>query len=400
MAKYNYAARNMDGSLINGIIDAFDERDVRLRLRQRGFYATSIATANEQRLFRHRKKIKADAIAAFAEQLAVMVDAGLHLAKCLTILAEQAKNEELSRIIDDIREHVEGGATLADSFARHPKVFAPIFVSLVRTGELGGVLDKVLRQLADYLDRDLQVKQKIKSALVYPKMVLVVCFATAVFMLSFVVPRFSVVYDRLGLQLPLPTIILVKLSGFILNFWWTLPGVIIVVIVAYKKFSATDTGREILDKLKLRVPVFGDLNRKEAVSRFVRVLGALDTSGVSIMQSLDMAADIVDNVIMRRVVDSVSENVRAGGNLEEPIAASRMFPSMVVQMLAVGEQAGKLGETLAKSADYLERELDTTVKRLIARIEPAMTILMAMIVGLFAVAIYLPMFDIVKLMNR
>ena len=400
MAKYSYAARNIDGSLINGIMDALDERDVRTRLRQRGFYATSIGTAYKQRLFRYRKKIKTEEIAIFAEQLAVMIDAGLHLVKCLTTLAEQAKSEELSRVINDVRERVEGGATLADSLARHPKAFSPVFVSLVRTGEVGGVLDKVLRQIADYLDKEFQTKQKIKSALVYPKIVIVVCFATAVFMLSFVVPRFSVVYERLGLSLPLPTTILVKLSEFILNFWWTIPGVIIVIIFAYKKFRSTDTGREILDKLKLRLPVFGDLNRKGAVSRFVRVLGALDTSGVPIMRSLEMASEIVDNVIMRRVVDSVSANVRAGGNLEEPIAASRMFPSMVVQMLAVGEQAGKLGESLEKSADYLERELDTTAKRLIARIEPALTILMAMIVGLFAVAIYLPMFDIVKLMNR
>ena len=400
MAKYSYAARDMNGAIVNGIMNAIDERDVRARLRQRGFYATSIGAVRERRLFGRRRKIKVDEIAIFAEQLAVMIDAGLHLVKCLTTLAAQAKSEELKNVIDDVRTSVENGVSLADSLGRHPKVFSPMFVSLVRTGEIGGVLDKALRQIAEHLDKELQTKQRIKSALIYPKIVTVVCFVTAIFMLSFVVPRFSSVYDRLGLELPLPTIILVSLSRFVLSFWWTIPGAVIASIVAYKKFSASDFGRETLDRLKLHVPVFGDLNRKVSVSRFVRALGALDTSGVPIMQSLEMAGEIVENVVMTRIIDSISINVRAGGNLEEPIAASKMFPDMVVQMLAVGEEAGKLGESLEKSANYLERELDTTVTRLIARIEPTLTILMAAMVGLFALAIYLPMFDIVKMISR
>ena len=229
---------------------------------------------------------------------------------------------------------------------------------------------------------------------------MVVCLATAVFMLSFVVPRFSNAYDKLGLQLPLPTIILIKMSEFILDFWWAMPIPIITTAIAYKRFSVSKSGREMLDKIKLHIPAFGDLNRKICVARFVRVLGALDMSGVPIMQSLEMAGQIVENVVMSRIIDGIRTNVKAGGNLEEPISASKMFPTMVVQMLAAGEQAGKLGESLEKSADYLERELDATIKRLIAKVEPALTILMAAIVGLFAVAIYLPMFDIVKMINR
>ncbi len=390
----------MDGALVNGMMDATDERDVRDRLRQRGFYATSIKAAKEWQRVKYRGRIKREEISMFAEQLAVMIDAGLHLVKCLAILAEQSKNERLRQVIDEVRRHVENGSSLADALSRHPKVFSQVFISLVKTGELGGVLDKVLRQLADYLDKEYQTKQKVKSALVYPKIVVVVCFAVAVFMLSFVVPRFSAAYDRLGLQLPLPTIILIKTSEFILSFWWAIPVVIIAMSLAYKRFSASSVGREVLDRFKLHIPMFGDLNRKASVSKFVRVLGALDTSGVPIMQSLEMAGQIVENTVMRRVIDSVSANVKAGGNLEEPISASKMFPLMVVQMLATGEQTGKLGESLEKSADYLERELDTTVKRLIARIEPTLTILMAAMVGLFALAIYLPMFDIVKLISR
>ena len=400
MAKYSYAARDMNGAIVNGIMNAVDERDVRVRLRQRGFYATFVGVVQERRLFRRRKKIKVDEIAIFAEQLAVMIDAGLHLVKCLVTLAAQAKSAEMKRVIDDVRASVENGASLAESMARHPEAFSPIFVSLVKTGEIGGVLDKVLRQIADHLDKESQTKQQVKSALIYPKIVTVVCFITAIFMLSFVVPRFSAVYDRLGLELPLPTVILVKLSEFVLGFWWTIPGAVIVMVVAYRKFRASTFGREALDRFKLHVPVFGDLNRKASVCKFVRVLGALDISGVPIMQSLEMAGEIVENVVMTRIIDNISTNVRAGGNLEEPIAASNMFPHMVVQMLAVGEEAGRLGESLEKSASYLERELETVVKRLIARIEPTLTILMAGMVGLFAMAIYLPMFDIVKMISR
>lgn len=400
MSRYSYAARDMDGALVNGVMDASDERDVRTRLRQRGFYATSIKIAQEWHRLKRGGKIKSEEIAIFAEQLSVMIDAGLHLVKCLTTLSEQSRNERFGQVIESIRRDVENGTSLGDALAKHPKVFSCLFVSLVQAGEMGGILDKVLRQLADYLDKEQQTKQKIKVALAYPKIVVVVCLATAVFMLSFVVPRFSNAYDKLGLQLPLPTLILIKMSDFIMDFWWVIPIPIIAAAIAYKRFSASKSGREILDKIKLHIPAFGDLNRKISVARFVRVLGALDMSGVPIMQSLEMAGQIVENVVMSRVIEGIRTNVKAGGNLEEPISASKMFPNMVVQMLAAGEQAGKLGESLEKSADYLERELDATIKHLIAKVEPTLTILMAAIVGLFAVAIYLPMFDIVKVINR
>lgn len=397
MSRYSYVARNMDGAIANGVMDADDERDVRSRLRKRGFYATSITAMREWHLWqKQRRKIKTDEIALLAEQLAVMIDAGLPLVRCLAALGRQNKNERLKQIINETRQDIEGGGSLADSLTKHPKVFPNLFVSLVRAGEVGGVLDKVLRQLADYLDKEQQTKQKVKSALVYPKIVAILCLATAVFMLSFIVPRFATLYDKLGLKLPLPTVLLIETSEFVLGFWWAILGGVAGVVLAYKKFSASSDGREILDRIKLRLPVFGDLNRKVAVSRFVRVLGALDTSGVPIMQSLEVAGQIVNNVVMDRIIDGVRMNVRAGGNLEEPLSANSVFPSMVVQMIAMGEEAGRLGESLEKSANYLDRELDATVKRLITRLEPALTIIVAAMVGLFALAIYLPMFDVIR----
>lgn len=400
MPRYSYAARDIDGIPINGIIEAIDRHDVRERLRRRGFYVTSIKDAHERQWHKYTSKIKTEEIAAFAEQLAVMLDAGLHLTKCLTTLAEQNRNTEFKRIIEEVRRDIESGASLTDSIAKHPKVFSRVFISLIRTGEVGGVLDKVLRQIADYLDKEQQTRQQIKSALIYPKIVIVVCLATAVFMLSFVVPRFSAVYTRLGLSLPLPTIILVNSSKFLLGYWWVFPGAIIAILILYKKFSISSFGREIIDRIKLYAPVFGDLNRKVSVSQFVRVLGTLDSSGIPIMQSLEIASQIVENVVISRIVNGICANVKAGGNLEEPISASKLFPAIAIQMISAGEQSGRLAESLVKCANYLEREVDATAKRLIARIEPSLTIIMAGIVGLFAVAIYLPMFDIVKMLGR
>jgi len=400
MPRYSYVARDMNGAIVNGMMDADDERDVRSRLRKRGFYATSVAAMREWHLLQKgRRKIKTDEIAVLAEQLAVMIDAGLPLVRCLAALGRQNRNERLKQIINEIRQDIEGGGSLADSLTKHPKVFPNLFVSLVHAGEVGGVLDKVLRQLADYLDREQQTKQKVKSALVYPRIVAVLCLVTAIFMLSFTVPRFATLYDRLGLKLPLPTVLLIETSEFVLEFWWAILGGIAGLILAYKKFSSSSTGREVLDRIKLRLPLFGDLNRKVAVSRFVRVLGALDTSGVPIMQSLKVAGQIVNNVVIDRIIDGVRMNVRAGGNLEEPLSANSIFPSMVVQMIAMGEEAGRLGESLEKSANYLDRELDVTIKRLITKLEPALTIIVAAMVGFFALAVYLPMFDVIRGMS-
>jgi type IV pilus assembly protein PilC len=399
MSKYRYVAKDMNGAVVNGVMEANDERDVRSHLRQRDFYATSITAVHEMRSSRFRKKIRRDEIAVFAEQLAVMIDAGLPLVRCLATLARQNKSEQLRQIIDATRQDVENGVSLGDSLSKHPKVFSNLFVSLVRAGEVGGVLDKVLRQLSNYLDKEQQTRQTVKSALVYPKIVTVLCVLTAIFMVSFVVPRFATLYDKLRIELPLPTRLLIGLSDLVQEYWWIVLMGITGIILAYKKFSVSNVGREILDRVKLHVPVFGDLNRKAAVARFVRVLGALDTSGVPILQSLEVSEPIVDNVVVSRIIGEVYANVSAGGNLESPLSANKIFPDMVVQMIAMGEEAGKLGEALEKSAEYLERELDATVKRLIARLEPTLTILVAVMVGLFALAIYLPLFDLISGMS-
>ena len=394
--RYSYIARDMDGVLIDGVMEAEDERDARNRLRQKGFYATSINAVRKWQLWNRSRKIKSEEIAIFAEQLATMIDAGLPLVRCLTTLAQQNKSDKLKQIINEIRRDVESGASLADSLAKYPEVFSNLFINLVRAGEVGGALDRLLRRLANYLDREQETRQTLKSALVFPKIVVTLCILVFIFMNIFIVPRFAMLYDSFGVELPLPTILLMKTSEFILNFWWAILLGIAGLIIGYRKFSTSNVGREILDRVKLRLPVFGDIISKVAVSRFARVLGVLNIGGVPILQSLEVAEQIVDNIVVSRIIKRASANVRKGGGLEEPLSTSKVFPSMTVQMISMGEEVGKLGEALEKSANYLDREIDAAVKRLIAKLEPAMTIILAATVGLFALAIYLPMFDIVK----
>ena len=396
MSRYDYVARDLNGAIINGIMEADDDRDVRSRLKQRGFYATSITDVREQRSLNQRRKIRSEEIAVLAEQLAVMIDSGLPLPRCLTALARQNKSERLRQIIDELRQDIENGAAFADSLAKHPKVFSDLFVGLVRSGEVGGVLGKVLHQLSNYLDKEQQTKQAVKAAFVYPKIAITLCIATAIFVSSFVIPRFAAVYDQLGLNLPIPTLILIATSNLILNFWWAMLIGAGALVFAYRKFSVSRVGREILDRVKLRLPVFGDLNRKAIVARFVRVFGALNLSGVPIMQSLEVVDQAVNNVVIQNIIDDMSANIRAGGRIGQSLANNAIFPPMVVQMIEMGEETGRLGESLEISAGYLERELDTTIKRLIAKLEPALTIAVAAVVGLIAMGIYLPIFDIVK----
>jgi type IV pilus assembly protein PilC len=400
MSRYSYTARNTSGAVIRGVIEAEDKRDVRSRLRQRNLYATSIDTVNRRRLSRRRGKVNRDEIGIFAEQLAVMIDAGTPLVRSLATLTPQYKSELLRRTINETRQDVENGTSFAESLAKHPYIFPKLFVSLVRAGELGGVLDKVLRQLADYMDKERQTKQMVKSALVYPKIVFTLCILLSVFMLVFIVPRFAMLYEKLGLQLPLPTVIIMSSSQLIINYWWAILIVVIALVFTYKKLNSFDGSRELLDKIKLRLPVIGELNRKSAVVRFLRVFSALNSSGVTIIQSLEVSKEVLENIVIRQIIDGVIDCVREGGNLDRPLSAGNIFPTIALQMLSVGEETGRLGEALEKSADYLERDLDATVKRLISRLEPALTIIVAVMVGIFAAAIYLPMFDVIKEVSR
>ncbi len=400
MSKFSYVARDIDGSLYKGIIDASDKREVRASLRQRGFYPTSVRTSRQWKSVSFLSRITGDEIAVFAEQLSVMVDSGLTLVKCLTTLAQQTKNEKFREVINAVKQDVENGISFADSLSNYPKVFSNLFVNLVRSGEIGGALSKSLRQIAEYLDSEKQIRQKVKATFIYPKIVMIVCIAVSIFLVTFVVPKFMVLYKTIDIALPIPTQIVIWLSKFIPKYWWLLLGGGGGIYFGYINFSHSKFGKNILDHVKLYAPLFGELIKKILVSRFIKVLSALTMSGVPIVQALDVAKQVADNAVMDQVIDTIRENVNSGGGLREPMANSEIFPPIVVQMVGLGEEVGNMSESLEKSAKFLDREIEDQVKRLMTMIEPLTTVVIAAVVGLVLMAIYLPMFDVMKLSSK
>ena len=394
MANFSYVAKDMSGSLYKGTIDATDIKEVRLFLRQKKLYPTAIRSTRQWNKITLFSTITSDEVAIFAEQLSVMVEAGLTIVKCLQTLAEQTKNEKFKQIINSIRQDVENGMSFAESLSKYPKVFSNLFINLVKTGEIGGVLSKSLKQIADYLDGERQIKKKVKAALLYPKITFGMCILVSIILITFIVPQFAALYQ--GSLLPLPTRILMGLSKFVPKYWWLLLGGGVGLYFGYIKFKASNLGKKTLDYLSLNAPVFGTLGKKIVVSRFIKVLGALTISGVPIIQALDVANEVANNSIMSEVVDKIRENVSAGGGLRDPIAASKLFPPMVVQMVGLGEEVGTIGGSLEKSSKFLDRDVEDGVKSLMTMIEPLTTIVMGSVVMLILLAMYLPMLDMTK----
>lgn len=395
MPRYSYVAKDIGGVTYKGVLQAADKNEVRRRLKQREFYATSVKTLREWRKITFRKRVTRAEVAIFAEQLAVMVESGLTLVRCMETVLQQIQNQELVRIISEVKQDIENGVPFSESLGKHPKVFPPLFVSMVMAGETGGTLAQALRQVADYLDNEREMRQKVKSALTYPKIVALVSLMVILIMITFIVPRFAAIYSTLGVTLPLITRMLIGSGKFMSKYWWI---ILIVVTVLYTLFTLLRKRtfvKEFMDKVKLYVPVFGDLNRKSTVSLFIRVMSTLIPSGVHIMKCLDVAEEVVDNVVMDRIIDGIRTSISSGGGLKDPIDAGGIFPPMVVQMVGVGEETGKLGDLLEKSSMYLDREIEATIKSLIARIEPTMTVIVAGVVALIAMSIYFPLFDIV-----
>ena len=394
MARYSYVAKDMTGEIYKGIIQAADKNEVRRRLKQRDFYATSVKAMREWRSLRILKRVTRSEVAVFAEQLAVMVEAGLSLPKCIDTVLQQTQNQELVRIMGEVKQDLENGVRFSDALGKFPKVFPDIMVSMVVAGETSGTMAKSLRQIADYLDNEQVTRQKVKSALTYPKIVAFVSALAILVILIFIVPRFAEIYTSLGVELPLSTRILIGLGDFMVSFWWTLVLGVAVIYFTYKRLDATTAGREFLDKIKLYLPVFGALNRKVLVSRFMTVFSTLTSSGVTVVPSLQVTERVLNNTVMDRVIDGIRTSVSSGGGIRGPIEASDLFPAMVVQMVGVGEETGKLGDLLEKGAEYLDREVEATVKSLIARVEPTLTIIVAGIVALIALSIYMPLFSV------
>jgi type IV pilus assembly protein PilC len=400
---YTYRVRDRRGSLLAGELQA-DSRDLVLsRLREQGLIPLEIKVKSKgmgkEISFLTRKKVKLKDLSVFSRQFATMINSGLPLLRALAILEQQTEAKELAKVIGQMRLDVEQGTALSTAMAKHPHAFGNLYVSMCRAGEVGGVLDSVLLRLADTLEREVELRRKIKSAMSYPIVVMVIVVLILSAMLLFVVPTFKNLFSSLGGTLPLPTRILLAVSDTFKSKFLIVLLVVGGLIFAFRRWKKTDRGRYAVDRLKLKLPIFGQLFRKTALSRFARTLGALSRSGVPLLQSLDIVAETVENRVMANAVRDVQASVKEGESLAEPLSRHEIFPPMVVQMLAVGEETGALDTMLEKVSDFYDDEISATVDALTALIEPLLIVMVGGTVGLIVISLYLPMFRLIDLIQ-
>jgi len=401
---FDYSVRDRSGALVSGKMEADSPAAVAQRLKSLGYAPVSISSAKggmnkELSLPSLGAKVKLKDLAIFSRQFATMIGAGLSLLRSLTILEEQTESKELARVLGDVRQDVETGQALSKALSNHPKVFPPLMVNMIRAGEAGGFLDAVLVQISENYEAEVKLRGKIKSAMAYPTVVFFVAILAVIGMLLFIVPVFAGIFSSLGGHLPLPTQILVDMSHLLKNYFPFFLVAIIAAWIAWSKNRNRAEVRRVVDPLKLKVPIFGELFRKIAIARFARNLGTLVHSGVPILQSLDIVADTTGNVVIGDAIRDIQDSVRSGESISAPLSQHAVFPPMVVQMMSVGEDTGALDAMLGKIAEFYDQEVEATSEALTALIEPLMIVVLGSIIGAMIVALYLPIFDVYNLVN-
>jgi type IV pilus assembly protein PilC len=403
-ATFAYKVRDREGRIVEGSLEADSSELVVNKLRSMGYVPVTIERADASTLKKDVKlpfggRVKQKDVAVFSRQFATMINSGLSLIRALHILEEQTESEKLRETARSVRTDVERGASLAQALARHPKVFSRLYVAMVKAGETGGVLDRVLLSLASTIEKQVELRRKIKSAMTYPVAVFVIVILIVTAMLLFVVPTFETLYADLGGQLPLPTRILLAVSRFVGKF---APFIIVAEVAAawgLKRWVATERGRAVWDQMKLRIPVFGKLVHKTAITRFCRTLSVLLRSGVPVLESLEITSETVGNTVLQRAVKDTQEAVKSGESMATPLSKHPVFPPMVVQMLAVGEETGAVDDMLERVADFYDQEIEATVDALTSLLEPLLIVVMGATVGGMVVALYMPMFNIINLVQ-
>lgn len=403
---YQYSVRDRAGKIVSGTLDAESQAAVATKLKQMGYAPISIS---EHKAGMNRElsipgfggnRVKLKDLAVMARQFAVMINSGLSLLRALTILSEQSESKKLSEVLGHVRNDVETGQALSASLAKHPEVFPPLMVNMTRAGEVGGFLDSVLVQIAENYEAEVKLRSKIKSAMTYPVVVFAISILAVVGMLLFIVPVFATMFSDLGGELPAPTKVLMFMSSALKLTAPVLAVALVVGIIVWQKVKHTAQVRNVLDPIKLKMPIFGKLFQKVALSRFTRNLGTMLRSGVPILQSLDIVADTSGNVVLARAVRDVQESVRKGESLVQPLSQHAVFPPMVVQMMAVGEDTGALDEMLHKISDFYDQEVEATTEALTSLIEPLMIAVLGGIIGSMIIALYMPIFSVFNLIQE
>jgi type IV pilus assembly protein PilC len=398
MPVFEYTARNLKGDLEKGQVDLPTKDDVVAHLRKNRLVVVQVRQAPKAVSLGGMFKagVKTRDVVIFTRQFATMINAGLPLVQALSILAQQTENKTLADTTRQVVYDVESGQTLADALRKHPKVFSDLYVNMVAAGEAGGILDTILQRLAEFLEKNDAIIRKVKGAMVYPGVIMSVAVIAVAVLLIFVIPTFQTMFASVALELPLPTRIVIGMSHLLTSYWWVLLGVIGVSIFGIARYYKTKGGRLQIDSLMLRFPVLGDVLRKSAVSRFTRTLGTLVSSGVSILDGLEITARTAGNMVIHNAVMESRQSIAGGDTIAAPLQRSKVFPPMVISMIAVGEQTGGLDEMLSKIADFYDEEVDAAVSTMLSLMEPVMIVVLGVIVGGMVVAMYLPIFDMVN----
>jgi type IV pilus assembly protein PilC len=400
MPLFQYSARNATGEIMTGEIDLPNRDEVVGFLHRQRLRPVSVNSKQKDFSINIGTGVKTREIVIFTRQFATMINSGLPLVQSLTILAEQTENKRFAKIIMEVLNDIQAGQTLADSMRKHPKIFTELYVNMVAAGEAGGILDIILQRLAMFLEKNDKLVRKIKGAMTYPAVMLIVVVLCTTVLLWKVVPVFAAMFTDAGLELPLPTRVVLAASNFLGNYiHWMVLGVIITVFLI-RRYYKTDQGALVIDRILLHAPVLGDMIRKSAVSRFTRTLGTLISSGVSILEGLTITARTAGNRVVHDAVMSSRASIAGGATIAEPLKTSGVFPPMVVQMINVGEQTGGLDEMLSKIADFYDDEVDAAVTALTSILEPIMIVVMGVVIGGMVVAMYLPMFDMIKTVQQ
>jgi len=394
MATFTYTARAFNGDLRTATIDASSRDDVIAQLRKQRLSVVKIDQDATKKV--GRGSIKTRDVVIFTRQFSTMINSGLPLVQALTILAEQTDNKALAEVTKKVVFDVESGNTVADALSKHPRAFTNLYVNMVAAGEAGGILDTILMRLATFLEKNDALVRKVKGAMIYPAVIMSVAAIAVVTLLIFVIPVFENMFSSVGLALPLPTRIVIGASRFLKGYWWIVLAVVVTGGYLFKKYYATSNGKLNVDRLMLKMPVLGDVLRKSAVSRFTRTLGTLISSGVSILEGLEITAKTAGNRVIQDAIMQSRSSIAGGDTIAQPLQKSKVFPPMVISMIAVGEQTGGLDEMLSKIADFYDEEVDAAVSNLLSLLEPIMIVFLGVIVGGMVVAMYLPIFDMIN----
>lgn len=403
MANFKYVAKDQEGKSVTGAFEAANRQDAINALRKKDLIIVSVSESQQKfggiLSFGGKKKIKLDDLVVFSRQLSTMVDAGIPLVGALDILGEQMDNKTFGAIIINVRNDVETGLSLSDAIGKHKNVFSPLYVNMVKAGESSGMLDEILDRLAEYLEKTSALQHKVQGALVYPAIVSSMALGITLIMLLKVIPVFKQMFEGLGAKLPTPTMVLIKISDFLQHYFILGIAGIVGIVILFTRYIKTEKGRLTCDSILLKMPIFGILFRKVAISKFTRTLSTLIKSGVPILAALEIVGKTAGNTVVEKAIDNVRSNVREGENIAEPLARSKIFPPMVTRMVSVGEQSGELEKMLSKIADFYDEQVDTAVSSLTSMMEPLIIAFLGIVIGSIVICMFLPIFKITSVVT-